>query len=452
MSPTQFGCHLQEGGSFLFPITETLCQGAGGRSFRTIWNWNAFAHVGFRPVRCEARTHRKEGSEMPEDILILDLNLQEPVTPLQGQTHRANLQRTGVHYTKGVPAKPSLKWKFKTGGPVTGVPLAHRGLVYVASSDANIYAIDAESGTEQWRFKMAGPPPAGGERSQSRASAPTIKDGILYQGSTSCHLYALDIRTGRPKWTSAFRGGKGVLGSPVPVYGAVFAVVWTHGSGGGLMAVHGENGMVLTIYRNWFWGAYNTMAFGEGTLVAANHAGCRRVDLRSGSRSGLGGPTLSGFNTPVIHDGRVYTVGGTFNIMDYRSGGRHVKLPLEPENVRQGKEDVASENTLALWNETCYFGSMRGDLYAHDALKGNRLWKTKLGDRIRCAPSISTVVGSDEAIVYVGCDDGHLHAVDAVNGKKMWSCDVGTPIIPDPWIEEGTVYVSGQDGYVYALE
>jgi len=70
MSATQFGCHLQEGGSFLFPITETLCQGAGGRSFRTIWNWNAFAHVGFRPVRCEARTHRKTGSEMPEDIQI----------------------------------------------------------------------------------------------------------------------------------------------------------------------------------------------------------------------------------------------------------------------------------------------------------------------------------------------------------------------------------------------
>jgi len=95
---------------------------------------------------------------------------------------------------------------------------------------------------------------------------------------------------------------------------------------------------------------------------------------------------------------------------------------------------------------------MRGDLYAHDALKGNRLWKTKLGDRIRCAPSISTVVGSDEAIVYVGCDDGHLHAVDAVTGKKIWNYDVGTPIIPDPWIEEGAVYVSGQDGYVYALE
>ena len=55
-------------------------------------------------------------------------------------------------------------------------------------------------------------------------------------------------------------------------------------------------------------------------------------------------------------------------------------------------------------------------------------------------------------MIFTATNDGYLHAVDAVTGKKLWSYNVGTPIIPDPWIDEGTVYVSGQDGYVYALE
>ena len=47
---------------------------------------------------------------MPDHIQILNVNLKEPVTPLQGQPHRGNLQRNVVHYTKVLRKLTGLKW------------------------------------------------------------------------------------------------------------------------------------------------------------------------------------------------------------------------------------------------------------------------------------------------------------------------------------------------------
>jgi len=128
--------HLMQGGSFLESTVSQSSNYAfdtggknpkqGGRQSSSIWNWNAFTHLGFRPVRCASRTHRSSGSELPEDIQILDVNLSEPVTPLQGQTHRANLQRTGLFYSKGIRTQPRTKWSITPGGQIKSCPLAYR--------------------------------------------------------------------------------------------------------------------------------------------------------------------------------------------------------------------------------------------------------------------------------------------------------------------------------------
>ena len=451
-------CHLMMGGSFLdstvrLSSAQAFLTEANKRASLTIWNWNAFTHVGFRPVRCETRTHRKSGSEMPDDILILDVNLQEPVSPLQGQTHRGNLYRTGVFHSKGIGARPRLKWRFKPGGRITSCPLACRDKAYIGSDNGFVYALDIETGEEKWRYKMAGGPAykIGSSYWGSHwPAAPTIKDGILYMGCKGGYLYALDTRTGRPKWKATVRGATSVTGSPLPAHGAVFAYIVGYGEDSGLMAVHGETGQVITIYRNYFWGGWQrSMSYADGTLIAAG----RLVDMRSGS---IRGTVCGGMNTSVMCDGRVYAVGGwsgvpsSIKAADYRAATEIYSVKIESGDTRHVRKGT-SENTLAVWSDRLYFGTRQGYLYCCDAMTGKRLWKTKLGSRTRCAPSISTVHGSEEAIVYIGCDDGTLWAVDASVGEKLWNYKTGGMIWMDPWIDEGVVYVASDDGCLYAL-
>jgi len=85
-------------------------------------------------------------------------------------------------------------------------------------------------------------------------------------------------------------------------------------------------------------------------------------------------------------------------------------------------------------------------------MTGNRIWRTKLSARTRCAPTISTVHGTETARVYIGCDDGALQALDATTGEVLWTFKTGDRIWIDAWVYENRLYVVSDDGNFYALE
>ncbi len=450
--------HVVRGGSFRYSNHwwRAFAPDGYGKTVRC-FSTKGYPEIGFRPVRCEERTHRKSGSEMPDNIQVLDVNLQEPVTPLQGSTHRANLQRTGVHYSPGIRRDPVVKWTFQTGGDIWGQPVATRGKVYVFSEDGFIYAVDCGSGEELWRYKTSGGPVTDSKdwrKGNIRPPGPTIKDGILYTGDKAGYVYALDVRTGRPKWKTTVRGAWLATGSPVPVYGAVFVYIDSYTQDGGLLALHQETGQVLNVYRNEFWGSWQSFAFAEGKLFMANHVAGSMLDLRTGARREVGSPGWhSGYNTPVVGDGRLFLVGQGFGAADFRSGVPIFYTPIEGDTLKSDESAGAgSENTMALWNDAAFFANQAGYAYAYDALSGKRLWRTKLGARVRSAPSISTESPESlEAVVYVGCDDGRVWALDAADGRKLWSFDTGAGVKADPWISDGTLYVANSDGKLFAL-
>ncbi len=111
-------------------------------------------------------------------------------------------------------------WRFKTGGEarfgMTGgygmpkadgitpdpwdfwlsSPLVQDGRVYFGSSDHHVYALDATTGKEIWRF----------EADDSIHAAPALHDGRLFISTWGTKLYALDVKTGAKLWD--FQGGK----------------------------------------------------------------------------------------------------------------------------------------------------------------------------------------------------------------------------------------------------
>jgi outer membrane protein assembly factor BamB len=54
-------------------------------------------------------------------------------------------------------------------------------MVYFGSGDGRLYALDARTGQEKWRFKTDG----------GVNSSPAVAGGVVYFGSTDGYLYAV---------------------------------------------------------------------------------------------------------------------------------------------------------------------------------------------------------------------------------------------------------------------
>src|SRR4029077_9228464 len=67
---------------------------------------------------------------------------------------RGDLAHTGVYNSAGVAKFSKIKWKFQTGGQVISSPAVANGVVYIASTDGNLYAVDLESGTQKWKLEL----------------------------------------------------------------------------------------------------------------------------------------------------------------------------------------------------------------------------------------------------------------------------------------------------------
>ena len=125
-----------------------------------------------------------------------------------------------VGYSSGITAagthRGMQRWFFDTGREKPGEmvitsPVVSDGVVYCASSDGRLHAVDGQSGREEW---SSGPGLAG------HFSSPAVAGAVVYVGSDDGILHALDVVTGNETWQ--FRTGAGRLSSPAVSHGVVY--------------------------------------------------------------------------------------------------------------------------------------------------------------------------------------------------------------------------------------
>ena len=103
---------------------------------------------------------------------------------------RGDARHGGVYDAPGVAQLHGVKWTFRTGAAVISTPAVSNGTVYVGSSDHNLYALDASSGTLRWKFASGG----------RVTSSPAVAAGRVYFSSYDSNLYALDAASGALAW------------------------------------------------------------------------------------------------------------------------------------------------------------------------------------------------------------------------------------------------------------
>ncbi len=90
--------------------------------------------------------------------------------------------------------------------------------------------------------------------------------------------------------------------------------------------------------------------------------------------------------------------------------------------------------------------SADGVLEAHERLHGKRLW------RIHCPTSVSVGVEAGYGQVVVGTTDGRVISYRIQDGHQLWSTMLGSTPMSEPLLSAALVYVSANDGTLYALD
>merc|ERR1712195_351694 len=115
---------------------------------------------------------------------------------------------------------------------------------------------------------------------------------------------------------------------------------------------------------------------------------------------------------------------------------------------------VDSSPALSSDGKVVYVGSGDHNLYAVNASTGSKIWSFATGDGVNSSPALS----SDGKVVYIGSYDNNLYAVNALTGSKIWSFSTrgavnGGPVTSSVLSSDDKVVYIGCSGYtsLYAV-
>lgn len=319
-------------------------------------------------------------------------------------------------YSSSSPSLSAVAWKFRTGGRVISSPLVVGEVVYVGSTDNNLYAIHRGDGTLKWKFETRG----------AVNSSPAYSNGVVYVNSLDGRLYAIDAASGQAKWNFATRGERrftapGIHGAlprtermpdPFDVFLSSPAV-----SGGSVYFGSGDGNVyaldATTGAQRW--------AFKTGDVVHAS---------------------------PAVANGVVYI--GSWDsylyAIDAASGTERWRFKTGIDTVIYNQVGIASSAAVA--NGVVYFGCRDGHFYAVDAASGAMKWMhdNKMGWTI-ASPAVSG------GVVYFPTSDGtRFNALDAATGDVKFSNVMKTISFSSPAIAGNVAYYGTSDGWLHAVD
>lgn len=263
------------------------------------------------------------------------------------------------------------QWVFNDIGIITGQPTVANGVVYVGDRSYNVYAVTT-SGTKVWKYTTKG----------YVLTQSAVADGIVYFGSQDKYLYAVDASTGTLKWN--YNTGTGVQSSPAVANG----LVYVGGNDSTLYALSASTGTQVWKKRFADYGKYVSSAGSIGS-------------------------------DPYVKDGVVYVSGNkyagsyvyTYSVyaLDADDGALLWSYDVNTKGLRS---PVVLDGVLYITGDDGY-------LYALDASTGAYKWKL----------SVTAKGGKAilyDGLVYIGTDSGQLWAITPSTGTKKWYGYIGS--------------------------
>jgi outer membrane protein assembly factor BamB len=320
------------------------------------------------------------------------------------------------------PVSNSLLWKFNVA--VTSSAAVVGGIVYYASQNSYVYALDAYTGACYWLFNLG----------SGTLSSPAVVNGVVYIGSDD-GVYAINAYTGAKIWQSspdistlsspAVSGEMVYVGSFVERSVYAFRVsdgkqVWEFNAGDHVNSSPAVADNVVYICSD------------DGYLYALNAATGALIwkffciENYSGTVS----------SSPVVANGVVYVTSSEGNLFAIdASTGNKIWSHLTA--------DLGSFTSSPVYCNGIVYTSTVSGVYALKASNGEERWHST---PFFAQASPAVVAG----VIYVGASDGNIYALSAITGAKLWQYETGSFIRGQTSIANGVIYVGTGDG-TYAI-
>ena len=372
-------------------------------------------------------------------VLLVSLTLL-PLVNADWSMFHSNPTHNGVGIGNPVYTLTQL-WNYTTGDNVNSSPAVVNGVVYVASYDDNIYALNATNGEKIWNY----------DTGSATDSSPAVVDSVVYVAGGDRNVYALNASDGNELWS--FYIGNGWGGSPTVYDGVVYIGTGDDYGPEDFFALNASTGDQLWNYSTG-WGGCGCPALVDGVAYFGSGDGyVYALNATSGEQIwNYTAPAAQFLQSPAVVDDVVYiaiTVGnvGSFFALNATNG-------IELWNYNATGIDNYITTTPAVSNDVVYICSRYGMFYdgnvhALNACDGTEIWKVTAGSLIYSSPVVV------DGMLYVGSGDGNVYAIDCNTGAILSNYTVnntpGPAVYSSPAVVDGVIYIGSCDHRVYAL-
>jgi outer membrane protein assembly factor BamB len=275
------------------------------------------------------------------------------------------------------------------GPRAVGTPgLTAEGDVVYVSYMQYIYAVNAQTGVEIWRY------PAKGSAQVVFYAPPTVTEDAVYVGDLANKFHKLNKTTGTALWT--FEGAKGWFIGQAVISGDT---VYASSSDRFIYAIDSTNGSLKwkfeTGHQNW---SQPIVVSNEIVLASLDHS-VYALDMQGKK------------------------------LWQTELNGAIVGSPITDET-----------------NEKIYVGTIGQSFYALDAKTGKVTWQFDTKSSLWSAPLFAegTLLICDEA--------GTVYSVDPITGKALWTTEVGGKVMGGLLAIDGGFIVVTEDSTVRAFD
>lgn len=327
-----------------------------------------------------------------------------------------------------LPAAFKVKWRFQTAGPIKSAPVVAGGIVFAASMDKFVYALDASEGSLRWKFQA----------DSELEAAPLWDDGRVFIGSNNGAFYALNAASGELLWQfkagGQIAGGANVSvtssGQKLIVFGSYDNVLYALDAQTGKLVLQHEAGSYIN----------GSPAIAGQTAVFGSCDGfvhCVPLDGEQQPKSIDAGSYVAA--SPAVF-GTVMYVGsyeGVFTAADINTG--------DVQWRHSSQKDDAFFSSAAVNDAFVVVGCRDHRLYCFNRADGNLAWTFEAAGDFDSSP----VICGDKVIV--GNNDGRLYIVDLPSGRETFSYTLGSPVVSSPAIAQSSLFIGCDNGLLFAF-
>ncbi|MBF4487889.1 PQQ-binding-like beta-propeller repeat protein [Flavobacterium sp. CSZ] len=295
----------------------------------------------------------KPQTQYMEDLW--DFYLSSPVVYTNGKTSLVLFGSSDANVYSADAKTGTLKWKFKTNGPIHGTPVIDKGKIYIGGWDATLYALNIESGKEIWHFATG--TQMGFKGIQSSVA---VLDSKVYFGAREPFFFALDAQTGKQIWKYNAENSW-ILSSAVIKDNAVYVGTSDPYA---LLALDAKTGEEKYRFKvNGY--VYSSPAIAGNTIYFGDFTGnFFSLDLLSNGKK-------SNF---ISNDNRKHFASSTLrnDLLDFGYAGQNEDLSFYDNNKKVMDKFYQLGSIVSspfISNNTIYFGSADGYLYAYNLEK-----------------------------------------------------------------------------------